>query len=205
VKVIQFHEFFFIYLFLLGNQKKAQESHDENVKMVEDALKEKEQVFTQSCSNVLKNFYWQIFFFFQLESDYEKYKKDAENEIEKLTAKNAANSESEDLPWETDPELRDMTAVELRAILADDLTEYQKAKLNSMCVQELEKELKTKTAAESSHIWEISNLQKELKKAKIKAQMNETNKNNKKAAGPATADNTARGTVASTNKGNICL
>merc|ERR1712045_910820 len=85
---------------LLGNQKKAQESHDENVKMVEDALKEKEQ----------------------LESDYEKYKKDAENEIEKLTAKNAANSESEDLPWETDPELRDMTAVELRAILADDLT-----------------------------------------------------------------------------------
>ena len=63
-----------------------------------------------------------IFFWFQLESDYEKYKKDAENEIEKLTAKNAANSESEDLPWETDPELRDMTAVELRAILADDLT-----------------------------------------------------------------------------------
>ena len=57
-----------------------------------------------------------------MESDYEKYKKDAENEIEKLTAKNAANSESEDLPWETDPELRDMTAVELRAILADDLT-----------------------------------------------------------------------------------
>ena len=53
-----------------------------------------------------------------------------------------------------------MTAVELRAILAEDLTEYQKAKLNSMCVQELEKELKTKTAAESSHIWEISNLQK---------------------------------------------
>ena len=57
-----------------------------------------------------------------MESDYQKYKKDAENEIEKLTAKNAANSESEDLPWETDPELRDMTAVELRAILADDLT-----------------------------------------------------------------------------------
>ena len=84
-------------------------------------------------------------------------------------------------------------------------TEYQKAKLNSMCVQELEKELKTKTAAESSHIWEISNLQKELKKAKIKAQMNETNKNNKKAAGPATAGNTARATVATTNKGNICL
>ena len=83
-------------------------------------------------------------------------------------------------------------------------TEYQKAKLNSMCVQELEKELKTKTAAESSHIWEISNLQKELKKAKIKAQMNETNKNNKKAAGPATAGNTARATVATTNKGNIC-
>ena len=69
-------------------------------------------------------------------------------------------SKSEDLPWETDPELREMTAVELRAILAEDLTEYQKAKLNSMCVQELEKELKTKTAAESSHIWEISNLQK---------------------------------------------
>ena len=91
--------------------------------MVEDALKEKEQVFTQTCSNVLKSFYLAIFFFwFQLESDYEKYKKDAENEIEKLTAKNAANSESEDLPWETDPELRDMTAVELRAILADDLT-----------------------------------------------------------------------------------
>ena len=84
-------------------------------------------------------------------------------------------------------------------------TEYQKAKLNSMCVQELEKELKTKTAAESSHIWEISNLQKELKKAKIKAQMNETNKNNKKAAGPATEGNTARATVATTNKGNICL
>ena len=171
-----------------------------------------------------------------MESDYEKYKKDAENEIEKLTAKNAANSESEDLPWETDPELRDMTAVELRAILADDLTgillfffreikflftimffsrnqllrvfyftEYQKAKLNSMCVQELEKELKTKTAAESSHIWEISNLQKELKKAKIKAQMNETNKNNKKAAGPATAGNTARATVATTNKGNTYM
>ena len=91
--------------------------------MVEDALKEKEQVFTQTCSNLLKSFYLANFFFwFQLESDYEKYKKDAENEIEKLTAKNAANSESEDLPWETDPELRDMTAVELRAILADDLT-----------------------------------------------------------------------------------
>ena len=69
-----------------------------------------------------KVFIWQYFFWFQLESDYQKYKKDAENEIEKLTAKNAANSESEDLPWETDPELRDMTAVELRAILADDLT-----------------------------------------------------------------------------------
>merc|ERR1712141_154712 len=122
-----------------------------------------------------------------LEADYEKYKKDAENEMEKLMAKNAANSKSEDLPWETDPELRDMSAVELRAILAEDLTEYQKAKLNSMCVQELEKELKTKTAAESSHIWEISNLQKELKKAKIKAQMNENknNKTDKKAAGPA--------------------
>ena len=48
----QFHEFF-IYLFLIGNQKKAQESHDENVKMVEDALKEKEQVFTQIYSNLL--------------------------------------------------------------------------------------------------------------------------------------------------------
>ena len=53
---------FFIYLFLIGNQKKAQESHDENVKMVEDALKEKEQVFTQICSNLLKNFYLAIFF-----------------------------------------------------------------------------------------------------------------------------------------------
>ena len=69
-----------------------------------------------------KFLFGKFFFWFQLESDYEKYKKDAENEIEKLTAKNAANSESEDLPWETDPELRDMTAVELRAILADDLT-----------------------------------------------------------------------------------
>ena len=58
----QFHEFF-VYFFLLGNQKKAQESHDENVKMVEDALKEKEQVFTQSCSNLLKSFYLANFFF----------------------------------------------------------------------------------------------------------------------------------------------
>ena len=57
----KFHEFFFIYLFLIGNQKKAQESHDENVKMVEDALKEKEQVFTQTCSNLLKSFYLQFF------------------------------------------------------------------------------------------------------------------------------------------------
>ena len=52
-----------------GNQKKAQESHDENVKMVEECLKEKEQ----------------------LEVNYETYKKDAENEMEKLMAKNAAN------------------------------------------------------------------------------------------------------------------
>ena len=56
-------------IFFPGNQKKAQESHDENVKLVENCLKEKEH----------------------LEADYEKYKKDAENEMEKLMAKNAAN------------------------------------------------------------------------------------------------------------------
>ena len=66
-----------------------------------------------------------------------------------------------------------MTAIELRTILDKELSKFQRAKLNEMCVTEMEKELKSKTATESSHIWEISNLKKELQKQKIKLQMYE--------------------------------
>jgi hypothetical protein len=72
------------------------------------------------------------------------------------------------MPWEADPELQEMTPTELKSILGDDLTPREKAKLNAMCVQELEKELKAKISAETSHIWQISSLTKELEKNRIK-------------------------------------
>ena len=72
------------------------------------------------------------------------------------------------MPWEADPELQEMTPTELKSILGDDLTPREKAKLNEMCVQELEKELKAKISAETSHIWQISSLTKELEKNRIK-------------------------------------
>ena len=72
------------------------------------------------------------------------------------------------MPWEVDPELQDMTPTELKSILGNDLEPREKARLNEMCVQELEKELKTKISAETSHIWQISSLTKELEKNKIK-------------------------------------
>ena len=45
-----------------------------------------------------------------------------------------------------------------------------------MCVQELEKELKAKISAETSHIWQISSLTKELEKNRIK--LNHLQENN---------------------------
>ena len=57
---------------------------------------------------------------------------------------------------------------ELKSILGDDLTPREKSRLNEMCVQELEKELKAKISAETSHIWQISSLTKELEKNRIK-------------------------------------
>lgn len=61
-----------------------------------------------------------------------------------------------------------MTPTELRSILGHDLKPNEKARLNEMCVQELEKELKAKISAETSHIWQISSLTKELEKNRIK-------------------------------------
>merc|ERR550532_2177807 len=72
------------------------------------------------------------------------------------------------MPWEADPELQEMTPTELKSILGDDLTPREKSRLNEMCVQELEKELKAKISAETSHIWQISSLTKELEKNRIK-------------------------------------
>ena len=61
--------------------------------------------------------------------------------------------------------------------------------MNELCVNELEKELRAKTATESSQIWEISNLKKELKKQQIKLQCYESKKNDKKnTPAPTTAD-----------------
>ena len=57
--------------------------------------------------------------------------------------------------------------------------------MNELCVNELEKELRAKTATESSQIWEISNLKKELKKQQIKLQCYENNKNDKKNTPPS--------------------
>ena len=34
----------------------------------------------------------------------------------------------DNLPWESDPELQDMSPMELRGILKDDLSKYQKAR-----------------------------------------------------------------------------
>ena len=72
------------------------------------------------------------------------------------------------MPWEADPELQEMTPTELKSILGDDLTPREKAKLNEMCVQELEKELKATISAETSHIWQISSPTKDLAKNRIK-------------------------------------
>ena len=82
--------------------------------------------------------------------------------------KTAQEEESGPMPWELDPELQDMTPTELKSILGDDLTKNEKSRLNEMCVQELEKELKAKISAETSHIWQISSLTKELEKNRIK-------------------------------------
>jgi chromosome segregation ATPase len=72
------------------------------------------------------------------------------------------------MSWEMDPELQDMTPMELRSILGKELTPHEKAKLNEMCVAELVKDMKVKTSNETSLIWEISTLKKELQKNKIK-------------------------------------
>merc|ERR1719510_1207848 len=75
---------------------------------------------------------------------------------------------SNNMPWDVDPELQDMTACELRSIMYKDLTPKEQARLNEMCVQEQEKELKVKITTETSLIWEISSLKKELQKSQIK-------------------------------------
>merc|ERR1711976_131024 len=134
---------------LLSNYQKLSKVKDETDGQVNDLIKQKEK----------------------LQKEFEDFKENAENEIDKAIANSEPNNET--LPWETDAELKDMTAIELRTILDKELSKFQRAKLNEMCVTEMEKELKSKTATESSHIWEISNLKKELQKQKIKLQMYE--------------------------------
>ena len=92
--------------------------------------------------------------------------KNLEKQIEELRGQEVEGGAP--MPWEVDPELQDMTPTELKSILGNDLEPREKARLNEMCVQELEKELKTKISAETSHIWQISSLTKELEKNKIK-------------------------------------
>ena len=81
-----------------------------------------------------------------------------------------------------------MTAIELRTILDKELSKFQRAKLNELCVAEMEKDLKSKTATESTHIWEISNLKKELQKQKIKLQMYEKPKEPEKTVDKKAVD-----------------
>ncbi len=70
--------------------------------------------------------------------------------------------------WEKDEELKELSALELREIIGHELTPKEKAVLNEMCVAELEKDLKTKTTNETSLVWEIANLKKDLQKTTAK-------------------------------------
>merc|ERR1712029_745898 len=123
-----------------------------------------------------------------LELDLIKYKnrtKELENEIENM-ANNAINSASSgatsEMPWDIDPELQDMSARELKAILGHDLTAREKIRLNEMVVVELEKDLKAAEANETRHIMDITSLKLELKKTTVKLNHLQNQRSKVKAA-----------------------
>merc|ERR1712029_1073819 len=123
-----------------------------------------------------------------LELDLIKYKnrtKELENEIETM-ANNAINSASSgatsEMPWDIDPELQDMSARELKAILGHDLTAREKIRLNEMVVVELEKDLKAAEANETRHIMDITSLKLELKKTTVKLNHLQNQRSKVKAA-----------------------
>jgi chromosome segregation ATPase len=135
---------------LLGNQKKFESQMEQMSNQYEDLAKEKKAMVQQVAHRDA------------LEAEVGKHQKRI-NELE-----SEVNEPIGQMPWDIDPELQDMTPMELRSILAKELTPKEKAKLNAMCVDELVKEMKSKTSNETSLIWEISTLKKELQKNKIK-------------------------------------
>ena len=66
--------------------------------------------------------------------------------------------------------------------LGEDLTPVEKAKLNELCILDLEKELRLKSGQESKHIWEISKLKADLQRCKIMLEQSKAVQKKAKAA-----------------------
>ena len=95
------------------------------------------------------------------------------------TESNASNGPP--MPWDIDPELEGMSAIELRSILNKELSPRERSRLNEMCVSELQKDLKTAQKELSKNIWEISSLKKDNQKLGVKIEILQKQQNVAKA------------------------
>ena len=165
-------------------QNEAYEQYEE-LKKISDELKERVKDRDALEVEVIK---------------YQKRSKELEAEIESL----GSGSQGGEMPWDVDPELQDMSARELKAILGNDLTAREKIKLNEMCVVELEKDLKAVESKETAYIMEITSLKTDLKKttvklnhlqsqrSAVKAALDEDTESNKSAKTSSTVVNTRK-------------
>ncbi len=53
------------------------------------------------------------------------------------------------MPWEADEDLKSLSAVDVREIIWDELSTEQKAKLNELCIDEMQKEIFKKSTSEN--------------------------------------------------------
>ena len=53
------------------------------------------------------------------------------------------------MPWEVDDDLKSLTPMEVRDVVLDELTKKEKAKLNELCIEEMQQELMKKTTSEN--------------------------------------------------------
>ena len=63
------------------------------------------------------------------------------------------------MPWEVDDDLKSLTPMEVRDVVLDELTKKEKAKLNELCIEEMQQELMKKTTSENELVsWDKQTL-----------------------------------------------
>ena len=53
------------------------------------------------------------------------------------------------MPWETDDDLKSLSAVSVREVIWDELSLKEKAKLNELCIDEMQKEILKMSTSEN--------------------------------------------------------